>query len=76
MRAGGRYAFAMIAFELFEGYIPFQGEKPILAAKKAAMEHVRPGFGAQNRCDAARTHAWGHCTFKACCHASCTTHDR
>ena len=43
------YAFAMIAFELFEGRIPFQGEKPMIAARKAATEHARPAFGAQNR---------------------------
>ena len=43
------YAFAMIAFELFEGRIPFGREKPIVAAQSAAMDRQRPVFGATNR---------------------------
>ena len=43
------YAFAMIAFELFEGRIPFGGEKPIVAAQRAAMDRQRPIFGTTNR---------------------------
>ena len=43
------YAFAMIAFELFEGWLPFQGEKPIVAARRAASDGLRPSFSAQNR---------------------------
>ena len=44
------YAWAMVCYELFEGKIPFQGEKPIAAARRAAMEQARPAFAAQNRC--------------------------
>ena len=43
------YAFAMIAFELFEGRIPFGGEKPMVAAQRAAMDRQRPVFGTTNR---------------------------
>ena len=43
------YAFAMIAFELFEGRIPFGGEKPMAAAQRAAIDRQRPVFGTTNR---------------------------
>ena len=43
------YAFAMIAFELFEGWIPFQRLHPVEAARMAAVDEHRPSFKPQNR---------------------------
>ncbi|KAK9786069.1 hypothetical protein WJX73_002690 [Symbiochloris irregularis] len=43
------YAFAMIAYELFEGSIPFGLIHPIQAARQAGIEGVRPIFKPQNR---------------------------
>ena len=53
------YAFAMIAYELFEAAIPFQHLHPVEAARRAAMNHARPAWGSTNRC-AAR---FGSCLF-------------
>ena len=44
------YAFGMIAYELFEAAIPFQHLHPVEAARRAAMNHARPAWGATNRC--------------------------
>ena len=44
------YAFSMIAYELFEGAIPFEHLHPVEAARRAAMNHARPVWGkASNR---------------------------
>ena len=43
------YAFAMIAFELFEGRKPFGYMHPIEAARQASVDKLRPEFGALNR---------------------------
>lgn len=43
------YAFSMIAYELFEGNIPFGHLHPVEAARRAAMNHARPSFGKINR---------------------------
>jgi hypothetical protein len=40
----------MIAYELFEAAIPFQHLHPVEAARRAAMNHARPTWGATNRC--------------------------
>ncbi|CAK0787626.1 hypothetical protein CVIRNUC_010848 [Coccomyxa viridis] len=39
------YAFSMIAYELFEGSIPFEHLHPVEAARRAAMNHARPVWG-------------------------------
>ena len=39
------YAFSMIAYELFEGAIPFEHLHPVEAARRAAMNHARPVWG-------------------------------
>ena len=39
------YAFAMIAYELFEGKKPFGNINPIEAARRASMDRVRPEWG-------------------------------
>ena len=39
------YAFAMIAYELFEGKKPFGNINPIEAARRASMDKVRPEWG-------------------------------
>ena len=44
------YAFSMIAYELFEGAVPFQHLHPVEAARRAAMNHARPTWGATNKC--------------------------
>ena len=44
------YAFSMIAYELFEGVVPFQQLHPVEAARRAAMNHARPTWGSTNRC--------------------------
>ncbi|BDA49507.1 Integrin-linked protein kinase 1 [Coccomyxa sp. Obi] len=43
------YAFSMIAYELFEGAIPFGHLHPVEAARRAAMNHARPTWGKFNR---------------------------
>jgi hypothetical protein len=43
------YAFSMIAYELFEGAIPFGHLHPVEAARRAAMNHARPTWGKYNR---------------------------
>ena len=44
----------MIAYELFEGAIPFEHLHPVEAARRAAMNHARPVWGKTcNRCAAA-----------------------
>ena len=43
------YAFSMIAYELFEGAIPFGHLHPVEAARRAAMNHARPTWGKHNR---------------------------
>jgi serine/threonine protein kinase len=47
-----QYAFAMIAYQLFEGVAPFAALNPIQAARCATNDHLRPTWGAKNR--------WGH----------------
>ena len=42
------YAFAMIAFELFEGKKPFGYMHPIEAARRASTDRLRPEFGTLN----------------------------
>lgn len=42
------YAFSMIAYELFEGAIPFEHLHPVEAARRAAMNHARPTWGKIN----------------------------
>ena len=42
------YAFSMIAYELFEGAIPFEHLHPVEAARRAAMNHARPSWGKIN----------------------------
>ena len=42
------YAFAMIAYELFEGKKPFGNINPIEAARRASMDRVRPEWGKWN----------------------------
>eukprot|EP00877_Chromochloris_zofingiensis_P001047 jgi/Chrzof1/10943/Cz05g18050.t1 len=44
-----QYAFAMIAFQLFEGTPPFWALDPVTAARAAATEGTRPQWGAVNR---------------------------
>lgn len=44
------YAFAMIAYELFEGRKPFGLVHPIEAARRACMDNIRPKWGPTNRC--------------------------
>ena len=44
------YAFAMIAYELFEGRKPFGQIHPIEAARRASMDSARPQWGGVNRC--------------------------
>jgi serine/threonine protein kinase len=44
------YSFSMIAFQLLEGYPPFWTMDPIQAARRAAIEGLRPEWGAFNRC--------------------------
>ena len=55
------YAFSMIAYELFEGAIPFEHLHPVEAARRAAMNHARPTWGKTNNrwasCDAMQTAA-------------------
>jgi len=43
------YAFAMIAYELFEGRKPFGLVHPIEAARRACMDNIRPKWGPTNR---------------------------
>ncbi|KDD75764.1 protein kinase [Helicosporidium sp. ATCC 50920] len=38
------YSYSMIVYQLFEHVPPFQDLNPVEAARRAAMEHVRPGF--------------------------------
>lgn len=42
------YAFAMIAYELFEARKPFGYMHPIEAARRASMDRLRPEFGNLN----------------------------
>lgn len=43
------YAFAMIAYELFEGRKPFGSIHPVEAARRACMDNIRPKWGTTNR---------------------------
>lgn len=43
------YAFAMIAYELFEGRKPFGSIHPVEAARRACMDNIRPKWGTVNR---------------------------
>ena len=43
------YSFSMIAFQLLEGYPPFWTMDPIQAARRAALEGLRPEWGKANR---------------------------
>lgn len=43
------YAFAMIAYELFEGRKPFGAIHPVEAARRACMDNIRPKWGTTNR---------------------------
>ncbi len=50
------YAFAMIAYELFEGRKPFGNINPIEAARRASMDRVRPDWGKWgNQCVSSRS---------------------
>jgi len=42
------YAFAMIAYELFEGRKPFGNLHPLEAAQRACINHTRPNWGKLN----------------------------
>lgn len=53
------YAFSMIAYELFEGAVPFQHLHPVEAARRAAMNHARPTWGAANKCAPSRVLGFG-----------------
>jgi serine/threonine protein kinase len=44
-----QYAFAMIAYQLFEGVAPFATLNPIQAARCATTDHLRPAWGTKNR---------------------------
>ena len=44
------YAFAMIAYELFETRKPFGNLHPLEAAQRACVEHARPQWGKLNGC--------------------------
>jgi serine/threonine protein kinase len=46
------YAFAMIAYELFEGHKPFGSIHPVEAARSAAVSGARPSWGTFNKCAA------------------------
>ena len=44
------YAFAMIAYELFETRKPFGNLPPLEAAQRACAQHARPPWGKVNGC--------------------------
>lgn len=43
------YAFAMIFYQLLEGYPPFYTLDPVQAARAAAVNNLRPEWGKTNR---------------------------
>ena len=55
------YAFAMIAYELFEGKKPFGNINPIEAARRASMDRVRPEWG-----------KWGNQCVHCLCQPACS----